>query len=117
MFTPDCSPWEQLGQHLKDQELECSVVAIMPEDASLIEEDAGARQRGLDHLKASIDSCVAVGAKLWIVRPAGFRIDDARLRRAGLDYWQHLELGDAIHWDDLIEPRWLARPLCRRATL
>ena len=47
-------------------------------------------------------TCVATGAKLWIVRPAGFRIDDARLRRAGLDYWQHLELGDAVNWDDLL---------------
>lgn len=48
-------------------------------------------------------TCVAVGAKLWIVRPAGFRIDDARLRRAGLDYWKHLQLGDAVNWDDLID--------------
>ncbi len=46
-------------------------------------------------------TCVAAGAKLWIVRPAGFRIDDTRLRRAGLDYWQHLELGDASNWEDL----------------
>jgi tRNA (cytidine/uridine-2'-O-)-methyltransferase len=46
-------------------------------------------------------TCVAVGAKLWIVRPAAFRIDDARLRRAGLDYWQHLALGDAVNWDHL----------------
>ncbi len=47
-------------------------------------------------------TCVAVGAKLWIVRPAGFQIDDTRLRRAGLDYWQHLDLGDAADWDDLV---------------
>ncbi len=47
-------------------------------------------------------TCVAVGAKLWIVRPAAFRIDDTRLRRAGLDYWQHLELGDAVNWEDLV---------------
>ena len=46
-------------------------------------------------------SCVAVGAKLWIVRPAAFRLDDARLRRAGLDYWQHLQFGDAANWEDL----------------
>ena len=48
-------------------------------------------------------TCVAVGAKLWIVRPAAFRMDDKRLRRAGLDYWQHLQIGDADHWDDLLE--------------
>ncbi|TWU35804.1 tRNA (cytidine(34)-2'-O)-methyltransferase [Novipirellula aureliae] len=53
-------------------------------------------------------TCVAVGAKLWIVRPAAFRLDDKRLRRAGLDYWQHLMLEDAINWDDLthkLKPR------------
>jgi tRNA (cytidine/uridine-2'-O-)-methyltransferase len=48
-------------------------------------------------------TCVAVGAKLWIVRPAGFQIDDNRVRRAGLDYWKHLDLGDAANWDDLLE--------------
>ena len=47
-------------------------------------------------------TCVAVGAKLWIVRPAGFQIDDNRVRRAGLDYWKHLDLGDAASWDDLL---------------
>lgn len=35
-------------------------------------------------------TCVAIGAKLWLVRPLGFQIDDRRLKRAGLDYWQHL---------------------------
>src|SRR5262245_12251352 len=33
-------------------------------------------------------TCVAVGAKLWLVRPLGFRVDDYYLRRAGLDYWE-----------------------------
>ncbi len=36
-------------------------------------------------------TCVAVGAKLWLVRPLGFRLDDHYLRRAGLDYWIQLE--------------------------
>jgi tRNA (cytidine/uridine-2'-O-)-methyltransferase len=36
-------------------------------------------------------TCVAVAAKLWLVRPLGFRLDDYYLRRAGLDYWEHLE--------------------------
>ncbi|NND99517.1 MAG: tRNA (cytidine(34)-2'-O)-methyltransferase [Pirellulaceae bacterium] len=48
-------------------------------------------------------SCVAAAAKLWIVRPAAFRLDDARLRRAGLDYWQHLDRGDAANWQELTE--------------
>ncbi|MCG8651930.1 MAG: tRNA (cytidine(34)-2'-O)-methyltransferase [Pirellulales bacterium] len=48
-------------------------------------------------------TCVAVGAKLWIVRPTAFRLDDARLRRAGLDYWQHLDLEDTVNWEDLLQ--------------
>lgn len=46
-------------------------------------------------------TCVAVGAKLWLVRPMGFRLDESRLRRAGLDYWQHLDWQDAADWSDL----------------
>ncbi|MGB7324220.1 MAG: tRNA (cytidine(34)-2'-O)-methyltransferase [Rubripirellula sp.] len=48
-------------------------------------------------------TCVAADAKLWIVRPAAFQFDDARVRRAGLDYWQHLDLGDADNWEHLVE--------------
>ena len=47
-------------------------------------------------------TCVAVGAKLWLVRPLGFRVDEKTLRRAGLDYWQHLDWEVADHWDDLL---------------
>ena len=48
-------------------------------------------------------TCVALGAKLWIVRPTGFRMDDASLRRAGLDYWQHLDWEVVDHWSALTE--------------
>lgn len=46
-------------------------------------------------------TCVAVGAKLWLVRPLGFRVDDYHLRRAGLDYWQHLEWEVVDDWNAL----------------
>ena len=48
-------------------------------------------------------SCVAVGAKLWIVRPAGFDFSDARVRRAGLDYWKYLDLQAVDSWEELVE--------------
>jgi tRNA (cytidine/uridine-2'-O-)-methyltransferase len=48
-------------------------------------------------------TCVAVGAKLWLVRPLGFRIDDYYLRRAGLDYWEHLEWEAVDDWPALVE--------------
>src|SRR5207253_8982883 len=43
-------------------------------------------------------TCVAAGAKLWLVRPPGFRLDDYYLRRAGLDYWEHLEWEVVDDW-------------------
>jgi tRNA (cytidine/uridine-2'-O-)-methyltransferase len=46
-------------------------------------------------------TCVAVGAKLWLVRPLGFRVDDYYLRRAGLDYWEHLEWQVVDNWQEL----------------
>jgi tRNA (cytidine/uridine-2'-O-)-methyltransferase len=57
-------------------------------------------------------TCVAVGAKLWLVRPLGFRLDDHYLRRAGLDYWEHLTWEVVDDWAALqsaLEPRrmWL----------
>jgi tRNA (cytidine/uridine-2'-O-)-methyltransferase len=35
---------------------------------------------------------LASGSNLHLVKPFGFEIDDTRLKRAGLDYWQHLNL-------------------------
>jgi tRNA (cytidine/uridine-2'-O-)-methyltransferase len=46
-------------------------------------------------------TCVALGAKLWLVRPLGFRLDDRHLRRAGLDYWQHLDWEAVDDWSAL----------------
>ena len=46
-------------------------------------------------------SCVAVGAKLWLVRPLGFRLDDRYLKRAGMDYWAHLDWEAVDDWDHL----------------
>ncbi|MEQ8785915.1 MAG: tRNA (cytidine(34)-2'-O)-methyltransferase [Pirellulaceae bacterium] len=48
-------------------------------------------------------TCVAVGAKLWLVRPLGFRLDAKLLRRAGLDYWRHLEWEAVDDWQALRE--------------
>ena len=37
-------------------------------------------------------TCAALGASLHLIHPLGFSVDDAATRRAGLDYWQHLDL-------------------------
>ena len=41
--------------------------------------------------------CVAVGARLHVVHPIGFSMDDKAVRRAGLDYWRHV---DPVQHDD-----------------
>jgi tRNA (cytidine/uridine-2'-O-)-methyltransferase len=41
--------------------------------------------------------CVSTGAALHLVRPLGFSLDDRHLKRAGLDYWEHLDL--TVHDD------------------
>lgn len=48
-------------------------------------------------------TCVALGAKLWLIRPLGFQVDDYHLRRAGLDYWSHLAWEVVDHWAALQE--------------
>lgn len=37
-------------------------------------------------------TCAAIGAKLHLIKPLGFEIDDKHLKRAGLDYWDKLEI-------------------------
>ena len=36
--------------------------------------------------------CLATNSTLHLVDPLGFQINDARVKRAGLDYWKHLEI-------------------------
>mgnify|MGYP000850284222 CR=1 FL=1 len=37
-------------------------------------------------------TCAVTGAKLHLVRPLGFSVDDKQLKRAGLDYWNELDI-------------------------
>lgn len=37
-------------------------------------------------------TCAATGASLHLIRPLGFEIDDKKLKRAGLDYWNELDI-------------------------
>ena len=40
-------------------------------------------------------TCAATGASLHLVEPLGFRVDDRKLKRAGLDYWHLLDITTA----------------------
>lgn len=46
-------------------------------------------------------TCVAINAKLWLVRPLGYQLDDRYLKRAGMDYWQHLNWEAVDSWAEV----------------
>lgn len=47
--------------------------------------------------------CAATGCQLHLVEPLGFRIDDRELKRAGLDYWEHLGVTVHASLNDFLE--------------
>ena len=48
-------------------------------------------------------TCVATGTKLHLIEPLGFEITDKMVRRAGLDYWPHLNYQVYKNFDDFLE--------------
>lgn len=47
-------------------------------------------------------TCAALGAKLHLVKPLGFEISDKYLKRAGLDYWDKLEIEEHNNLNDFL---------------
>lgn len=43
--------------------------------------------------------CAATGSPLHLIRPLGFRLDEKRMKRAGLDYWEHVTLLVHDSWE------------------
>jgi len=46
-------------------------------------------------------TCLATGATLHLVEPLGFSLDERQVKRAGLDYWEHVDLRIWPSWDAL----------------
>jgi len=44
-------------------------------------------------------TCLAAGATLHLVEPLGFSLDDGKVKRAGLDYWEHVDLRVWPSWE------------------
>ena len=42
--------------------------------------------------------CAATNTTLHLIEPFGFKFDDAQLKRAGMDYWQHVEWRRWPNW-------------------
>ncbi len=43
--------------------------------------------------------CAATGSPLHLIRPLGFRLDEKRMKRAGLDYWDHVKMEVHDSWE------------------
>ncbi len=48
-------------------------------------------------------TCVATGARLHLIEPLGFRINDKMLKRAGMDYWYKLDVKTYVSYEDFLE--------------
>ena len=43
-------------------------------------------------------TCLATGATLHLIQPLGFSLDEKQVKRAGLDYWEHVDLRVWSSW-------------------
>ncbi len=48
-------------------------------------------------------TCVAAGARLHLIEPLGFRLNEKEIRRSGMDYWHELDVTRYIDWADFLE--------------
>ncbi len=54
-------------------------------------------------------TCLALNLELILIKPYGFSIEEKAVRRAGMDYWKHVELSEYDDWDSFVEVRKPAR--------
>ena len=48
-------------------------------------------------------TCVATGTRLHLIEPLGFRLNEKSIKRAGMDYWEHLDVTRYINFEDFLE--------------
>ena len=48
-------------------------------------------------------TCAIIGAKLHLVHPLGFKVDEKSVKRSGLDYWDKLEIEEHKNFDEFLE--------------
>ena len=48
-------------------------------------------------------TCVAANARLHLIEPLGFRLNEKNLKRAGMDYWKDLDVTTYIDFNDFME--------------
>lgn len=48
-------------------------------------------------------TCVATDTKLHLIEPLGFRLNEKEIKRAGMDYWEHLDVTRYVNFEEFIE--------------
>ena len=48
-------------------------------------------------------TCVATGSTLHLIEPLGFRLTGKELKRAGMDYWEHLDVTRYLDYEDFLK--------------
>lgn len=48
-------------------------------------------------------TCAATGSSLHLIRPFGFRLNEKEIRRAGMDYWERIEVHEYINYLDFLD--------------
>ena len=61
-------------------------------------------------------TCVAIGAKLHLIEPMGFRITEKQVKRAGLDYWDKLDYTIYDNYEDFLKKNPAAKEKMYMAT-
>ena len=64
-------------------------------------------------------TCVATGTKLHLIEPLGFRINEKELKRAGMDYWDRLDVYRYMNFDEFLQKNpgakiWMATTKARQ---
>ncbi len=48
-------------------------------------------------------TCVATGTRLHLIEPLGFRLNEKSIKRAGMDYWEHLDVTRYVNYEEFLE--------------
>ena len=48
-------------------------------------------------------TCVATGTKLHLIEPLGFMLNEKSIKRAGMDYWEHLDVTRYVNFEEFLE--------------
>lgn len=48
-------------------------------------------------------TCVATGTRLHLIEPLGFRLNEKEIKRAGMDYWQYLDVNRYMNFEEFME--------------